>query len=266
MPGEAGAVHHVHWHEWGEAGRPEALMIHCALSSGRAWAGVAEHLGRDLHMTAFDLPGHGRSASWNGERDYHALATANAAQFCATPRHVIGHSLGATIALRLALERPECVKSLVLIEPVLFAAARGTAGFDEEETAMRPFVEAMERGDHVAAARAFTGRWGGGQPWEALPEAQREYMIARIGLIPATRAVLYEDAAGLLAPGRLEALQCPVLFLEGERSPPVIGEIGAALEARMPRMRRRVIKGAGHMLPITHAPEAAWEIRTFIRV
>jgi len=254
----------VHWREWQAEGAPGALLIHCALASAAAWGALAEHLAGDLAMQAFDLPGHGRSGEWLGKGDYHAISTAIAGTFCSPPRHVIGHSLGATIALRLAQERPELVRSLVLIEPVLFAAARGAAGFDEEETAMRPFVEAMERGDHEAAARAFTRRWGGGLPWEALPVAQREYMIARIGLIPATRAVLYEDAAGLLAPGRLEAMECPVLLLEGERSPPVIGEIGAALEARIPRLCRRIIAGAGHMLPITHAAEVAREIRAFI--
>lgn len=40
------------------------------------------------------------------------------------PVDVIGHSFGATVALRLALERPELVRSLVLVEPVLFAAAK----------------------------------------------------------------------------------------------------------------------------------------------
>jgi len=185
----------VHWREWQAEGAPGALLIHCALASAAAWGALAEHLAGDLAMQAFDLPGHGRSGEWLGKGDYHAISTAIAGTFCSPPRHVIGHSLGATIALRLAQERPELVRSLVLIEPVLFAAARGAAGFDEEETAMRPFVEAMERGDHEAAARAFTRRWGGGLPWEALPVAQREYMIARIGLIPATRAVLYEDAS-----------------------------------------------------------------------
>ncbi len=215
-------------------------------------------------MLAFDLPGHGRSGDWRGEGDYHALSAAIAADFCTPPRHVIGHSLGATIALRLALERPGLVKSLVLIEPVLFAAARGRAAFRAEEEASRPFVAALERGEHEAAARAFTRRWGSGVPWEALPAAQRQYMAARIGLIPATRAVLYEDAAGLLAPGRPEAVECPVLLLEGERSPPVIGEIGAVLGARLPEVRRQRIAGAGHMLPVTHAAEAAREIRAFI--
>jgi lipase len=39
------------------------------------------------------------------------------------PVHLIGHSFGATVALRLAIEAPERVASLTLIEPVLFAAA-----------------------------------------------------------------------------------------------------------------------------------------------
>jgi pimeloyl-ACP methyl ester carboxylesterase len=76
-------------------------------------------------MTAFDLPGHGQSADWDGHGDYGRRTAEVAATFYTEPLHLIGHSFGAVTALRLALAAPEGVRSLTLIEPVLFAAARG---------------------------------------------------------------------------------------------------------------------------------------------
>jgi pimeloyl-ACP methyl ester carboxylesterase len=74
-------------------------------------------------MIAFDLPGHGRSADWDGASDYHHLSTQIAASFLTEPVDLIGHSFGATVALRLAVEQPQKLRSLILIEPVFFAVA-----------------------------------------------------------------------------------------------------------------------------------------------
>jgi pimeloyl-ACP methyl ester carboxylesterase len=79
------------------------------------------------HDVFFDLPGHGRSAPWAGT-DYHSDATAVAAALLHGPTHIIGHSFGATVALRLAVERPDLVSRVTLIEPVMFAAAGGARG------------------------------------------------------------------------------------------------------------------------------------------
>jgi len=72
---------------------------------------------------AFDLPGHGRSADWAGT-DCTADCTAAALAPCYGPRAIVGHSFGATVALRLALKHPSLCHSLTLIEPVFFAVAR----------------------------------------------------------------------------------------------------------------------------------------------
>ncbi len=268
MPVAMRAGHLVHWQDHESGGAPErALAIHPVLAGAGAFAPLAGALEDVRLLTAFDLPGHGKSAGWDGRGDYHALATAIAADFCNPPCDVIGHSLGATIALRLALERPDRVKRLVLIEPVLFAAARGTAALEAEERSARTFAAALELGDFEAAARAFIGRWGlGDTPWNAIPGGRRARIVARMAIVAATRPVLHDDSAEMLAQGRLEGLACPVLLLEGAESPSVIGAINAALGERIPHCRRVVLEGAGHMLPITHADAVAREIRAFVSV
>ena len=89
------------------AGPVPVLGLHCALASGRALEGLAAHL-PEATLTTFDMPGHGRSPDWpGGGGDYQGVCAAFAAGMLGREgsAHVIGHSFGATVALRLALSR-----------------------------------------------------------------------------------------------------------------------------------------------------------------
>lgn len=244
---------------WGQGGDP-ALLLHCSLAHSGAWDGVARALSNRLALTAPDLVGHGRGPARDPARDYHDHCTELALEHLPdAPAHLIGHSFGATVALRLAHEHPDRVASLTMIEPVLFAAARGQPGWQAHKTAMAALGPCLAAGDAEGATRLFLSDWGGAVPLDAMPAAQRAYMIARIWIVPESAPALEEDRAGLLP--CLGALACPVLLIEGDRSPPVIAEVQTALAAAIPQARRAVIPGAGHMVPITHPAEVAGAIR-----
>jgi lipase len=237
------------------AGRRVALALHCSLAHGGAFQGLAAAL-PGATLVAPDLPGHGQSADWDGRADYATLATRQALEVAAGlgPCDLIGHSFGAVIALRMALEVPEAFASLTLIEPVLFAAARaaGSPRHAEHLARQAPFEAALRAGDRVAAARAFTAIWGTGVDWDAMTDRSKDEAVRRIHLIAATESAVTEDSGGLLLPWRLEALGLPVLLVEGALSPPVIGAVHDELARRLPQVGRVVVPGAGHMLPITH--------------
>ena len=217
-----------------------------------------------MRLVGADQPGHGHQPEWDGQSDLHAQALQEAAALAAElggaagrPVDVIGHSFGATVGLRLALERPELVRRLVLVEPVLFAAAKGTpafSGFVERNGQLPALIAA---GKTEEASAAFYEDWGGGGQFEGLPAALRAYMAARIAIIPAQNGVLVDDTAAMLAPGRLERLQAPVLLVEGADSPLIVAAIQAELSRRLPDARRMVLPGARHMLPVTHAAALA---------
>lgn len=259
MPDAILAGHPTHWRVLDRGGARPVLALHCSLAHGGAWAGLAAGLS-GVEVTAPDLPGHGQSGDWDGQADLHGLTTRIAAGLAARigggqAVDVMGHSFGATVALRLALERPDLVRSLVLFEPVLFAAARAAGApcwgaFIEGHEA----VAALVRGGRAEEATAlFHAEWGGGTAFAELPDRQRRYMADRIGLVMAQDATLVADSAALLRAMGLEGLGVPVLLAEGLESPPVITAICGELARRLPLVRRVRLPGAGHMLPISHA-------------
>ena len=133
-------------------------MIHCSLGRHEMLLPIAQGLAQ--RCTLFDLPGHGRSADWDGVTDCHSLVTDIAAGLAAPASHLIGHSFGATVALRLAVEHPDLVSRLTLIEPVFFSAAKDEPEYPAHLAGFAPYLAAMARGDRTAAARAFTDVWG----------------------------------------------------------------------------------------------------------
>ena len=249
-------------HRFGDGVR-RVLALHCALGSGAMWAGLDVP---GSTVLAPDLPGHGDRPVWDGAGDYHTICTWEAIELAVAngPVDVVGHSLGATVALRLALERPELVRTLTLIEPVLFAAARANAPqeFAAYLVAIAPVANALRRGDMMVAADAFQAIWGNAR-FASQPLARREAVAARMPIIAASDGALAQDSAGLLAYMRLESLGIPVLLLQGSASPPIIAVIMAELARRLPQVTEGVIDGAGHMLAVTHAAQVSAAIAGF---
>lgn len=270
MPQDVRGGVQTHWVTSGHGPR-QSLLIHCSLGHAGGWSRLVAALDDLLTGIAYDLPGHGRSADWDGTSDIQSLSTAMAVDLLedlagGRPVDVIGHSFGGTVALRLAVERPDLVRSLVLIEPVFFAVAvadRPDLKADKDPR-MVAYRAAVDAGDRAAAAEAFTSVWGDGRAWERMPESQRNGMIARIHLIEAGSPAIYGDCAGLLSGGKLETIACPVLLIRGGDSPEVTAAINDGLARRIARSTQLAVPGAGHMMPITHPGAVADATRIFL--
>lgn len=246
-----------------------AVFIHCTMAHAGAWSGVQAELAGKLAMTAFDRPGHGSSApvpDAGGAVELLDLTTRIAAALAPGPTDIIGHSFGAIVALRLAMTRPELVRSLVLIEPPLFAAIAATPEGRAQTAAMTEVRAALSAGEAARAARLFHEAVNPENPWPELSEIARESLTRQVSLAAIEAPVTRDDAAGLLAPGGLEAITAPVLLLQGSHSPPVFAETVAALAGRLPDARRAMVRGAGHMLPLTHPVAVAGEIAGFLKL
>ena len=91
--------------------------------------------------------------------------------------------------------------------------------------------------------------------WDQLSVTAQAGIERRIPLIQAASPVLDDDAAGLMRPGRIAAINVPVTLIQGAESPPIIGAIHRALAGLMPQTRQVTVPRAGHMVAATH-PDA----------
>ena len=106
--------------DWGTEGKPAMILVHGGLDHARSWDWVARALRGDFHVYALDLRGHGNSA-WAPGALYsaaeHLLDLSALADIVgAFPVCIIGHSLGAVVALLYSGVYPDRVKKIVAIE------------------------------------------------------------------------------------------------------------------------------------------------------
>ncbi|WP_300059622.1 alpha/beta hydrolase [uncultured Roseobacter sp.] len=261
------AAPHAHVRRFG-AGPQDALALHCTLAHSGAWRVLGAALADCLTLRAMDLPGHGQSADFDPAHDLHDQCTAAALRQLDAPMHVIGHSFGATVALRLAVERPDLLRSLTLIEPVFFAAALADAPdrMAAHEREAQPYFDALAAGDHRLAARLFNRFWGDGTRWDDMPASTQDYLAKRVHLVPAQASGIIKDHPGLMAPGALDRVVMPTLLIEGDRTADIIDAVHTSLARRLPDARRVRIPGAGHMAPLTHPGQVAREIRSLVEM
>ena len=116
----------IHYAERGErrAGQPSALLIHGAGASSAIWMMVLARVARVGHAIAIDLPAHGASAREGAALDgtpglsigrYRDAVGELAGALCLGPSVLVGHSLGALVAIEAALAWPDKVRALVLV-------------------------------------------------------------------------------------------------------------------------------------------------------
>jgi pimeloyl-ACP methyl ester carboxylesterase len=236
------------------------LLLHSSASSSGQWRPLTETLQARWRVLAPDLYGYGQTerrpgAGSPGLADEIALADAVLAQ-SAAPIHLVGHSYGGAVALRFAAERPECLASLTLIEPVAFhllcGAPEGTVehGLFHEVAALAADVtESATEGDGRRGMARFIDYWNGAGAWMRMrPDAQ-------IALARQAPRVALDFRATMTDPTRLRALRgiaVPTLILCGTASPRPTRRIAALVAQILPKARLKTIEGAGHMLPLTH--------------
>ncbi len=246
------------------------LALHCSGGSSSQWLPMMETMAGSHRVMAADLTGHGRSAGWaSGEAPTLRGEVARLERLldgAGEPAHLVGHSYGGAVAIKLALLRPDLVRSLTLYEPVAFVLlshAAATVPALEEILAVYAMIDSgMQAGRPAQAAAVFIDYWSGVGAWGRLPESARERVAERMPAVAHTFESLLADE---LRPGDLRRLGVPVLYLRGRYANLPVTAIQAVMREANPEIRHRVLDGLGHMGPVTHPGLVVREVAAFLR-
>ncbi len=231
-------------------------MLHSSLSSKSQWTALAERLSARFRVIALDLCGYGDNAPASAEShsidDEVRLVTSHLDRLLPplSRVHVVGHSFGALVSLRLAHLHPARVASLSLYEPVAF---RLLPDDDASLVAIRAVAERVMRlvdaGKRHDAASAFIDLWNGDGAFSALPLPAQASLARRMDKVP-----LDFRAAWRWQSTRTDcaAIAAPALLMAGTRSPVAVRNIARILGGVLRDVRTWHFD-AGHMAPITHA-------------
>jgi esterase len=256
----------LHYREFREAGAHglPLLLLHGMLGSSSNWLGIARGLRQRHPVLIPDLRNHGRSPQ-HPAMDYPAMAAdlIRLADGLGLGRFVpIGHSMGAKVAMWLALHCPDRVEGLVALDmaPVtypprfghIFAAMRG---LPLHQLPHRPAADAhLARQLDDPRLRAFLlqnlvqreGRWAWRVNLDAIIDQREE--LRGFPQLPPQRQY----------PG-------PALFLYGDRSDYLQPEHWPAIRDRFPFARLRPVTDAGHWVYAERPQEVLTALQGFLR-
>jgi pimeloyl-ACP methyl ester carboxylesterase len=168
-----------------EAGHgPLVVLVHSSVSGARQWRKLIELLARSRHVKAVNLFGYGRTPGWAAARaqtlaDQAALIEAVVPER-ATDVGLVGHSFGASVAMRAAAHLGSRVSRLVLLEPNPFYLLRDNGRMEAfgEAARLRDIVKTHgAQGEWSIAAEEFADYWGGSGTWKATTPDRRATFV-----------------------------------------------------------------------------------------
>jgi pimeloyl-ACP methyl ester carboxylesterase len=180
--------------------------------------------------------------------------------------HLVGHSIGACIALQAALQAPDAVASLGLLEPPVMTATtdpspaltvlRATAALWKQGDvagAMDTFMRGIVDPDYERVLDAVLGMWRD----DALRGTDSFFQSDQ----PAVQAWRFEE------PEAARVLQPAILFLGGNstRVNPIREPVHRTLLSWLPNAQGHILEGASHLLPLQEPARIAAALSAFYR-
>jgi pimeloyl-ACP methyl ester carboxylesterase len=243
--------------------QPLAVCLHASASSSRQWGSLTALLEANVRAVTPDLVGYGKGEKY---RKGHRLSLDQEVQNVLRqvkeqtgkdngPLHLVGHSYGAAVALRIALTYPERVASLTLYEPpqflLLFADGLNSQE-GREILALRKIVNdhARSRRGRRAAAREFIDYWSGEGSWDQMSSSRQHRIVL---LMPKVIAEMDALLSANTTAEEFANLNIPVRLILGSDTKATARKVAEVLNDILPNVETVTVDGAAHMAPATHA-------------
>jgi len=233
---------------------PRLVLLHGVGLRAEAWNAQVQGLAEGFEIVAPDLAGHGESDCL-AERPSLRGVGERLAGLLDRDAVLVGHSMGAMIALDLAIRDAGTIRGVVALNAI----------YRRTEAARRVVQDRAGRLDglSVPEPEPTLTRWFGNRP-----SAERRACAGWLGSVDPKG---YRDAYSVFASedgpadAGLRSLHCPALFMTGAEEPNSTPAMSEAMAALVPDGRYEVLQGAAHMMPMTHAREVTMAICAFAR-
>lgn len=239
--------------EQGE-GPPALLLVHGSLCDWRYWSAQIPKLADGFRVLAPSLRRCWPEV-WDGEgegfsTEQHVADLIEFIERQGEAVHLLGHSRGGNIALRIAILRPDLVRSLLLADPGgeyeagLYVAAGlvAPAAPLERNVFREEALQMIRAGDVEGGMQHFVDTVSGAGIWQRSSARFRHMAIDNAF----TLAGQVHDQPPPLSAGELAQVRCRVLLIGGERSPQPFPQVLEMLGIMLPDARVERIPGVSH--------------------
>ena len=246
----------LHYIEWGSETDDKVLLLHGLTGCAASWTPLANHLAEGKHVLALDLRGHGDS-QWPRLDNYTTQDfVSDVAGFVESlgirEIAVVGHSMGAIVAVAYTALHPDRVSRLVIVD---MGPEVNQAGIKrmleqrsirrEEYASLQEVIEYLRLGDPFAKpelleleAKYVTKRLPNNKlTWKH--DKRLDELIGKRGKLEVA------DWWGLITD-----ITCPTLVIHGSESDLLEYEIAAEMANTMLKATLAEIEGAGHNVPM----------------
>ncbi len=254
------APRETRWRRAG-TGRP-IIFIHGVGMASAVWAPQIEAFAATNTAVAYDMLGHGGSAlppEQPGLNDYGDQLRSLMDALNLDRAVVVGHSMGALVALEFALNHPDRTLGVAALNavyrrtPAQREAVLERARRIEAEGRAAPSTAPSPAGSATRCRR----RW---PRWRARPAPSWNRPIRSATPAPTACSPARISAHA----GRLNGLAVPALFLTGEEDPNSSPGMSRAMAAAVPRGRAEILPGERHMMSLTAPALVNARLRAFV--